>query len=172
MSTITSDPTVPHSTASPTTNSTPVSIGGRQRVAIGSYDEYTGAQAAVDRLSDNGFAVEHLAIVGEGMKMVEQVTGKMSWWRGMLRGAFSGLLIGLTVGLLLGLFTVDPVAFIPMILWSALYGLVIGAILGVLGYALTGGKRDFTSAGGFAAERYVVYCDVEQAAEAQRKLSA
>lgn len=36
------------------------------RRTIAAYPSYAGAERAVDWLSDQGFAVEHLAIVGKG----------------------------------------------------------------------------------------------------------
>lgn len=42
---------------------------------VASYDDYAAAQAAVDRLSDEGFPVEHLDIIGSDLRLVERVTG-------------------------------------------------------------------------------------------------
>jgi Heat induced stress protein YflT domain len=43
---------------------------------VASYDSYEEAQDAVDRLSDEGFPVENLDIVGSGLHSVERVTGR------------------------------------------------------------------------------------------------
>ena len=45
---------------------------------VGSYSSYEEAQAAVDRLSDEGFPVENLDIVGSGLRLVERVTGRVT----------------------------------------------------------------------------------------------
>ena len=37
-----------------------------------------GAEA-VDALSDQGFPVQHLAIIGTDLRQVERITGRMSW---------------------------------------------------------------------------------------------
>lgn len=42
------------------------------------YSEYDSAQVAVDRLSDTGFPVEHLDIVGSDLRLVERVTGRLT----------------------------------------------------------------------------------------------
>jgi hypothetical protein len=47
----------------------------RPRRAIASYATDVEAERAVDRLSDQGFAVQRSAIVGRGLRSVEQVTG-------------------------------------------------------------------------------------------------
>ena len=55
-----------------------------------------------------------------------------------------------------------------------MYGLIVGVITGilfaVLGYAVTGGRRDFSSVGGMQAERYNVMADADVADEAERVL--
>ena len=48
-----------------------VGLAGRQVVA--SYATYGPAQSAVDHLSDSAFPVEHAAIVGRDLSLVEQV---------------------------------------------------------------------------------------------------
>jgi hypothetical protein len=50
----------------------------RPRQMIASYSDYTSAERAVDWLSDQGFAVERSAIVGSGLRSVEQVRGRMT----------------------------------------------------------------------------------------------
>ena len=40
----------------------------------------------------------------------------------------------------------------------------------MLGYAVTGGRRDFSSVGGMQAERYNVMADADVADEAERVL--
>ena len=57
-------------------------LGG---VQVGSYDSYEQAQAAVDYLADEKFAVENVTIIGTDLRMVEKVTGRLS--RGRAIGA-------------------------------------------------------------------------------------
>ena len=49
-----------------------------------------GGPAPVDRLSDDGFPVEHVRIVGTGLHSVEQVTGRLTKGRAALGGAAAG----------------------------------------------------------------------------------
>lgn len=88
---------------------------------VPSYDE---AQRLVDRLSDAGFPVEHVRLVGTDLRLVEQVTGRMTYGKAALYGAASGAWLGLLIGLLLGLFTV--VGWLSVILWAVLLGAVWG----------------------------------------------
>jgi hypothetical protein len=48
---------------------------------VARFDDYGSAQQAVDRLSDDGFPVEKLDIVGSGVRLVEQVTGRLTTGR-------------------------------------------------------------------------------------------
>ena len=47
------------------------------RRTIASYPTYQEAERAVDHLSDQGFPVERVAIIGQDVRLVEQVTGRM-----------------------------------------------------------------------------------------------
>ena len=111
-------------------SSTPFSAPSRSRPPAAStvlreFDNYAAAQALVDKLSDAGFAVEHTRIVGEGVRIVEQVTGRMTKGKAALLGAASGAWLGLLIGLLFGLFTIGPVW-----VYVLLMGLAIGAVVG------------------------------------------
>ena len=79
-------------------------LGG---VQVGSYDSYEQAQAAVDYLSDEKFPVENVTIIGSDLRMVEKVTGRLTWGRALAAGAAGGAWWGLFVGLLLGIFATD-----------------------------------------------------------------
>lgn len=139
------------------------------RVTLAAYDTYEEAQRAVDHLSDERFEVRRVAIVGEGMKMVEQVTGRLDWGRALANGAGGGALTGAFIGFLFGLFVL-PGPF-ALALWGLLLGAVVGAIMGGIGYAMSGGRRDFTSVGRMQADRYLVMVDAEVAEEARRVLA-
>jgi hypothetical protein len=144
-----------------------------RRVVVASYDSYPEAQRAVDYLSDERFPVERVAIVAEDLRLVEQVTGRRGYGKAALQGAGSGALIGLIFGFFLGLFNVvDPLvsAFFLGIVWL-IYGAIIGLIVGLIGHAVSGGQRDFSSIGGIQAGRYNVMADEEVADEASQLLA-
>jgi uncharacterized membrane protein len=152
---------------------TAVSPTARRPVAA--YDGYAEAQRAVDHLSDHGFPVEKAAIVGHGLRYVEQVTGRLSTGRAALVGALQGALLGAFLGLLMGLiFTYDPNPAVPLlVLYGLATGALIGALLGAVLHFATGGTRDFTSVPGFRAERYEIVVDddvADHAAELLRSL--
>jgi hypothetical protein len=73
------------------------------RVTVATYPDYRSAQRAVDFLSDRRFPVERTAIVGTDLRMVEQVTGRMTVLRAALAGLGAGAWFGLLIGLLFAL---------------------------------------------------------------------
>ena len=152
-----------------TSHSSPITTDGGRR-SVATFDDYAGAQRAVDTLSDRGFPVEHVAIVGTGLRYVEQVSGRLTTGRAALAGAGQGAGVGLFVGLLLGLFFTIDGAFLGVLLYSIVLGLVAGAMFGAIGHAAMGGKRDFSSVAKTQAERYDVQVDVEFADRASSLL--
>ncbi|MEN5074353.1 general stress protein [Isoptericola cucumis] len=136
---------------------------------VAAYDTYLEAQQAVDYLSDNKFPVEHVTIVGTDLRMVERVTGRLSYGRVALAGALSGAWFGFFVGLLLSLFGgtgSSSVLFVGIAL-----GAGFGLLFSVLSYAFTGGRRDFTSSSQIVASTYAILCATEQASEARSMLT-
>ena len=74
---------------------------------VASFDNYLAAQHLVDRMSDGGFPVEHVRIVGDGARTVEHVTGRMTKGKAALAGAASGAWFGTLIGLLFAVFVVS-----------------------------------------------------------------
>ena len=143
-------------------------LGG---VQVGCYDSYEQAQAAVDYLADEKFAVENVTIIGSDLKQVERVTGRLSWGRAIAAGAAAGVWWGLFVGLLLGIFAPDGTNWAGSVLTGLLIGLLFGALFGVMGYAATRGRRDFTSTSAIVAGRYDVMCNPVRAEDARALLA-
>jgi hypothetical protein len=143
-------------------------LGG---VQVGSYDSYEQAQAAVDYLSDEKFAVENVTIIGTDLRMIEKVTGRLTRGHAIAAGAAGGAWWGLFVGLLLGIFSPDGGAWLASVLAGLLIGLVFGALFGAMGYAATQGRRDFVSTSKIVASRYDVMCNPAHAEQARALLA-
>ena len=139
------------------------------RRVVATYDSYADAERAVDFLSDEGFPVERVAIVGSGIRLVEQVAGRVTNARAALTGAGQGALLGLLFALLLGLFFTVIEAFIAVLVYGLIVGALFGALFGFLAHALQGGRRDFASATGVQADRYELQVD-EEVADRAREL--
>jgi hypothetical protein len=121
-----------------------------------SYDNYPAAQRAVDTLSDAGYPVQNVAIVGSDLRLEELVTGRLTNPRAALSGAISGAVFGLIVGMFLGLFTSTTASFFALAAWAVLWGALMGAGFGFASHAFKGGTRDFTSRSAIVAGRYDV----------------
>lgn len=142
------------------------------RVTIASYPSYGAAERAVDWLSDQGYAVEHVAIVGKGLRSVEQVTDRMSGGRAALIGAGEGALLGVLFALLFGIFFTGP-DFGGLVLYSVLVGGLFGCTVGLFTYALgSDGQRDFVSDTSIEADHYEIQADSGVAPEAKRVLGS
>lgn len=136
---------------------------------VGSYPTYVKAQQAVDFLSDNHFPVQHTAIIGSNLRLVENVTGRLTYGRAFGAGALSGAWFGVLVGLALALFSSggSALAIIP---FAVVGGAIFGGLFGLASYSATGGKRDFTSRSQVVAGQYDVTCAPDKAEDAKNML--
>ena len=125
---------------------------------IATYDTYEKAQRAVDFLSDEGFPVQHVTIVGNGLRMVERVTGRLDRNRAASTGAMAGAWWGLFIGVMLTLFSEESQNSLLIVVAGAIAGAIFGAIMAMIGHAMTGGKRDFTSSSSVVATTYDLLC--------------
>ena len=62
--------------------------------------------------------------------------------------------------------------WVGLILGGIAIGAAWGAVIGLIAYAATGGRRDFTSLTAIVAERYDVVADVEYAPRARELLTS
>ncbi len=138
---------------------------------VATYGTYLEAQKAVDHLADNEFPVQNVTIVGADLRMVERVTGRLTYSRVALAGLASGAWFGLFVGLLLSLFASGEQALLPIVPAMAI-GAAFGILFSVISYALAGGKRDFTSSSQIVAGSYSILCAAEHAPRARTILAA
>jgi hypothetical protein len=146
----------------------PVPAGARRTVA--SEANYLEAERAVDWLSDHGFPVERVSIVGTGLRSVEQVFGRLTTGRAALLSAAQGASLGLLFGALFGLFFTNVGAFFTVVLYGLVAGIVWGGLFGAIGQFARRGRRDFASATETRADRYEVQVDDAVAGEARRML--
>jgi hypothetical protein len=145
----------------------PLRLEFPQSLAV--YDDYAAAQKAVDFLSDHEFPVKNLMIVGTDLKRVERITGRLTTGRVALGGLLSGLWLGLFVGLIFSFFVDEDV--LAMIASTVLLGAVFGVVWALLGYALTRGRRDFSSVAQVVATRYEVLVEHKVADQARELLA-
>src|ERR1700728_774542 len=114
---------------------------------VARFDDYETAQRAVDRLSDDGFPVEKLDIIGSELQLVERVTGRLTKARAAGAGAITGLWGGLLIGILLGVFTTGH-AWLGVVAAGIGFGALWGAVFGFAAHSAKRGQRDFSSVRG------------------------
>jgi hypothetical protein len=141
-----------------------------RRPVLASYDDYAAAQQAVDTLSDKGFPVQNVAIVGVDVRIVESVIGRVTWGRAAISNMLTGAWFGLLIGLFVGLFSATSDSLLPLVGLGLLYGAAFGIVLGLVTHAISGGKRDFVSRQQLQAARYDVLCERAVIDEARKVL--
>jgi hypothetical protein len=158
--------------ASPWSPGSPASPARSARRTVASYTGYADAERAVDRLADAGFPVQRVAIIGQDLQTVEQVTGKLDYPRAAWRGAVSGAIPGALIGWIFGLFNwINPlISSLLLALYGLIIGAIVGAIIGVVLYAMQRGARDFESVTVMRPQRFEVVVDDEVADQAARLL--
>lgn len=136
---------------------------------IATYETYEAAMNAVDALAHADFPVQSTSIVGNDLKSVERVTGRLSWGRAAGAGAVSGLWLGLFLGLVFSIFNAK--ATTPGFLFGAvLIGAAFGMLFGVASYAVTRRRRDFSSVMQVVASTYSLVVETEVANRAKNVL--
>ncbi|WP_097180668.1 general stress protein [Curtobacterium sp. 314Chir4.1] len=134
---------------------------------LGTYDSYPDAQRVVAKLAEADFPVNQLSIVGNDLKTVERVTGKMTYGRAAIAGALSGLWLGIFFGIVLTLFSPSAGG---LILAAAIIGAAFGMLYGIVSFAITKRQRDFTSVHQVLATNYQIVVEPQLVGQARRIL--
>jgi uncharacterized membrane protein len=139
---------------------------------LATFEDYSEAERAVDALSDRGFPVERVAIVGRELEVIEQVTGRLDYPRAALRGAAGGFATGALIGWLFGAFAwITPlIGWLMLAVYGAIFGAVVGAVFGLVAHAMQRGRRDFSSISLTRPRYYDLMVDDAVADEALRML--
>jgi hypothetical protein len=140
---------------------------GPHKVVLGTYSTHEAAQHAVDILAEHKFPVEHVTIVGTGLKLEERILGRWTFGRALLTGAGTGAWIGLLIGII---FWIVTPWVIGALITAIILGIVFGAIFSAVAYLMQ--KRTFMSAPSVVADRYDILVDAEFAEESRRLLAA
>ena len=153
-------------TLAPTANETE----GMQVIA--SFENYEDAQRVVDQLADDVFPVDRVRIVGHDLRFMENVIGRRTYGRAAGEGALGGALIAGFLGVLFGLLDwFDPIiSALALGLYGVVFGALVGAAIGLLAHAVSGGKRDFASIRSLSAARFDVLADADVADQAREHI--
>ncbi len=124
------------------------------------FASYAEAQSAVDKLARADFPVKRLVIIGNDLKTLEVVTGKMSYGRAALGGAASGAWLGIFLGLMLFIFS-PTTASTPVIFAALLIGAGFGVLFGIVNYSIKRKRRNFSSVMQVVAVSYTLQAPSE-----------
>ena len=80
----------------------------------------------MDHLSDEQYNVRVPTIVGTDLRLVERITGRLTWGKVIWTGALSGLWFGLFMGVLFALWTANDALLVVLV------GLVMGVFFGII----------------------------------------
>jgi hypothetical protein len=140
---------------------------GPHKVVLGTYSTNEAAQHTVDILAEHKFPVEHVTIVGTGLKLEERILGRWTLGRALLTGAGTGAWIGLLIGVIFWIVS-------PWVVGAVISAIILGAVFGAIFSAVAHfvQKKAFMSAPAVVADRYDILVDAEFAEEARRLVAA
>lgn len=129
---------------------------GREEVGetVASFSTYEQAQKTVSALIAGEVPARDIAIVGQGLRSIERVTGRLGYATAARSGAINGLFLGLLFSFIfvLGMPTVQISVFLGVLL----VGVAIGMLLSLVTYAIVRRRRDFASVMQVVADHYEV----------------
>jgi len=128
------------------------------RETVGTYETHAEARAAVSALAEAGFPIRRSRIVGEGVRLVEYVTGRQRLWAAIAESASVGGIVGALFTLVLGVFDLVELTISEagLVAWGVVVGLVAGALIGLIGFAFSRSRSDFSSVATAEASHYTV----------------
>ena len=121
---------------------------------VASFATYEEAQKAVSALIAGDVPARAIAIVGQGLRSIERVTGRLGYATAARSGAINGLLLGLFFSAIfvLGSPSVPIQAFVGILF----VGIAIGMLMSLVTYSFVRRRRDYASIMQVVAERYEV----------------
>jgi hypothetical protein len=137
---------------------------------VASMRDYESAQKTVSKLIAGEVPARDIAIVGQSVRTVERVTGKLGYAAAARSGAINGVLIGLFLSAILVLG--NPEVPIQLFVGFVFIGVAVGMILSLVTYAIVRRRRDFASVTQFAADHYEVTVQPTSLAKAREVLGA
>lgn len=127
---------------------------------VASYETYAQARAGVDFLSDAGFDVSAITIVGSDLHLVERVKGRLTIARVSLSGTSSGGLWGALGGMFMSAGQ-NAGGTGSWVVGGIVVGALIGMALSALSFVIRGRSRDLVSSQQVVAQRYAVLASAD-----------
>lgn len=137
---------------------------------VASTRDYEGAQKTVSKLIAEDVPARDIAIVGQSVRTVERITGRLGYAAAARSGAINGVLIGLFLSAILVIG--NPEVPIQLFVGFVFIGVALGMLLSLVTYAIVRRRRDFASVTQFAADHYEVRVQAASLAKARLALGA
>ena len=121
---------------------------------VASFSAYEPAQKAVSRLIAADIPARDIAIVGQGLRSIERITGRLGYAAAARSGAINGVLLGLLFSaiLVIGTPSVPIQAFVGVLF----VGIALGMLLSIITYSVMRRRRDYASVTAVVADHYEV----------------
>lgn len=137
---------------------------------VASTRDYESAQKTVSKLIAAEVPARDIAIIGQSVRTVERITGRLGYAAAARSGAINGVLIGLFLSAILVLG--NPDVPIQLFVGFVFIGVAVGMLLSLVTYAIVRRRRDFASVTQFAADHYEVTVLPGSLAKARQALGA
>ncbi|GAA1133097.1 hypothetical protein GCM10009651_15880 [Microbacterium natoriense] len=137
---------------------------------VASVRDYESAQKTVSKLIAEEVPARDIAIIGQSVRTVERITGRLGYAAAARSGAINGVLIGLFLSAILVLG--NPDVPIQLFVGFVFIGVALGMLLSLVTYAIVRRRRDFASVTQFAADHYEVTVLPASVAKARKVLGA
>lgn len=135
---------------------------------VASSREYEAAQQTVSKLIAGEVPARDIVIVGQGVRTIERVTGRLGYATAARSGAINGVLIGLLLSAIMLFGTPD--APLSLFLGFVFIGVALGMIMSLVTFAIVRRRRDFASVTQMAADHYEVKVQPGSLAKARQAL--
>ena len=121
---------------------------------VASFPTYEAAQKAVSSLIAADIPARDIAIVGQGLRSIERITGRLGYASAARSGAVNGLLLGLLFSaiLVIGSPSVPMQAFVGVLF----VGIAIGMLMSIVAYSFVRRRRDYASVMQVVADHYEI----------------
>ncbi|QPE03708.1 hypothetical protein IT882_10420 [Microbacterium schleiferi] len=135
---------------------------------VATFEQYEAAQKAVSKLIAEDIPAREITIVGQGLRSMERVTGRLGYATAARSGAINGLLLGMLFSavFVLGMPNVPIQAFVGVLF----VGIAIGMLASLLTFAIVRRRRDYASIMQFVADHYDIAVATGSAGKARQVL--
>ena len=137
---------------------------------VASVRDYEAAQKTASKLIAGEIPARDIAIVGQGVRTIERITGKLGYATAARQGAVNGVLIGLLLSAILVIG--NPEVPMQLFLGFIFIGVALGMILSLITYAIVRRRRDFASVTQLAADHYEITVQAASLAKARQLLGS